>query len=612
MYYVIHIIYGLIFAASLLGYALLWKAKTKLPICFFPITAISGMTVCVYIFGLLGLLKVGCIVVTLGGFFCLWFYRSWESVKVIISDWSILFCVFATIWLFFITRHSGLSHIDDYNHWYRICKAMNYDSTYPTTSDIRFYTYVPGTATWIYLVTRFIGFNVSNCFFAQGILNIACLLGFFSVFNNRNNEKNKYLVLLNICLTCILLCAIDISTYALLVDTVVAFVPLAALVIVLSEPNIKELTIPLCLILSFAVIIKNSCLYFIVLTIIIAGLKYKFSKKQWFKYIVSCFCVPILLYEAYFLRSSFYYSGMTEASQNFSFSRFVSLMQEKGYDTILAICKKFFLQITDIGNDTGVTLSFFWILIFLIIYFLTKSLQTFDYSKKRKEYIELNNFASKIRYSIVFGIAILLTYSILLLCTYIFSMTTLEANKLACFYRYFGTIVIYIIGGGVYILLKECISLKTNKYLLLCLCFIIIYSVSFYDFGYIFGYKHYKPVEPYNDYGYKLLTENIEENAYYTDNSYLILWNVNDFKVSPPSNNGQLRNMTITYLRSTNIQVISNTDIAKGLDEKVLSSLSDYDYLVTLSDMSEQLEALKDYLVVEDYKVGICSISGGV
>ena len=89
MYYIIHIFYGLILAAAILGYALLWKAKTKLPICFFPITAISGMTVCVYIFGLLGFLKIGCVVVTLGGFLCLWRYRSWHNIKSIFCDWSI-------------------------------------------------------------------------------------------------------------------------------------------------------------------------------------------------------------------------------------------------------------------------------------------------------------------------------------------------------------------------------------------------------------------------------------------------------------------------------------------------------------------------------------------
>ena len=81
----------------------------------------------------------------------------------------------------------------------------------------------------------------------------------------------------------------------------------------------------------------------------------------------------------------------------------------------MVICKKFFLQITDIGNDTGVTICFFWFIVFLIIYFCAKSLQTFDSSKQRKEYSKLNNFSRTIGYSMVFGVAILLTYSILLL-----------------------------------------------------------------------------------------------------------------------------------------------------------------------------------------------------
>lgn len=615
MYYIIHIFYGLILAAAILGYALLWKAKTKLPICFFPITAISGMTVCVYIFGLLGFLKIGCVVVTLGGFLCLWRYRSWHNIKSIFCDWSIWFYIFATIWLFLVTRHSCLAHYDDFSHWYRICKAMNYDGTYPTTPDIKFYTYVPGTATWIYLVTRFIGFSVSNCFFSQGLINIACLLCFFSAITKFNNKIICLIISVIIILVGIMSWSFIDSTYTLLVDSLVGLMPLATLIIILYADNIKQLALPICLISAYIAIVKNSCLLFLLITLVLCGIMYKFNKRQWLKYISLWGFIPFVLYRLYFFRASIYYSDIVESNHAASVNRFYVLIQEKGIENILSITKNFFIRITDINNGGGITICYFLFVVFFLIFAIIKSFRNLITKDKRSF---CDNLAIKMKYAIIIGIIIILTYSSSLLITYICSFSIKEANELASFPRYFSSITIYIVGGGIYLLIKEiCNSSINNKVpvmfaIVLIMLFILGFvSPSKVGLFNLAGQDKDKIIISFSNDFWIAFNENIEENIVYTDNSYLVLWEPKEYR-GFSNGNARMWEASTTWLRSSKIRVISNEDIAKGLDEKVLSDLSNYDYLVTLSDMSEQVEALKDYLPVQDYKVGICPISGGV
>jgi len=606
LYYLIHIFYGLIFALSFLGYALLHKAKTKLPICLFPITAASGMIVVVYLFGLLGFLQAGCFAAVAGGLLCLWFYRSWKSIKEIFCDWSILFCFFAFIWLFFITRHSELTHWDDFTHWYRICKAMNYEAAYPTTPDISFYTYVPGTATWIYLVTRFIGFNVSNCFLAQGILNIACLACFFADIKEFKDIAGRCLFVISIGFVSVLLCSMASSAYTLLVDTLVGLVPLTALIMILYGNNDKQIQIPVCLILSFAAIIKNSCLLLVIITLVIAGLKFKFSQRQWLKYSFLWVIIPILLYRLYFVHASIYYAGAAGARQDISFDRFYALLKEKDLNVICEVAKNFFIRITDIGGDARVTIVYLLLLSFILLYLFAKC---FSSLAAKKEKISINSFAGRIKNAFIAAIVIMIIYSVGLFCTYIFSMNTGEAKRLAAFYRYFAQVAIYLCGAGIYIFLHE-ISLCKNckKSFLLPLCLILVFILGFFDKGYILGKSFFNPEEPgaYSQKQYAAFVNNIPENYYYKDDSYLVIWNVQELDTS----NSLLQMGAKVWLRSNNIKVISSTDIVKGLDEKVLQRLADYDYLVTLSDMSEQVELLKEYLPVKDYQVGICPIGG--
>lgn len=613
MYYLIHILYGLFFALSLLGYALLYKTKTKLPICFFPVTAISGMTVTVYLFGLVGFLKAGCFIVVIGGWLCLWFYRNWRNIKEIITDWSVIFAVFAVVWLFIITRHSGLSHWDDFTHWYRICKAMNYDGTYPITPDIKFYTYVPGTATWIYIVTRFIGFNVSNCFFAQGILNICCLICMFSAIENIKEIREKLLATLVIGISGIIFLSFDISTYALPVDTLVGLSALTVLIISVYAQRIEDIIWLVSCAFLFMSIIKNSCLLFIMITLIFLGIKFSFSKRQWLKYFCFWGIIPFILHRLYFIRASIFYSDVAEASQNISLSRFYMLFNEKDKEILLEVTKNFLIKITDVNGDKSITTIYILAMIFIVIYTMISSFSTFIFPLNQKY---LMDFSKRIRIAIIVGTLIFLVYCLLLLGTYIFSMENWEAVNLTSFCRYISSVAIYLVGSGIWLLLRGISSdLFTKKYLALFTVFLLcIFMLSFLNtwrigiFN-INGYNKNKTGTVYSGNFWDTFQNNIPEGKKYTDNKYIVFWDKKEFN-GYNDINSRLYYCAVTYLRSNNILIISSDDIHNGLKQEVLESLSTYDYVIMLSDMSDNIDSIRNYLPIKDYHVGICLLGG--
>lgn len=150
-----------------LGYAAVYERHHR-NLRFFPITLCAGITVALYICGFGGQLKNAAYAVfAVGCALFLMFCRK-RQILAFFCEPSVVFCVLSTAWLYVATRGVMLSAWDDGSHWYRICKALSYEGGYPTTPDIIYYEYVPGTAIWIYFVTRFLDFSVEQVCLLMG------------------------------------------------------------------------------------------------------------------------------------------------------------------------------------------------------------------------------------------------------------------------------------------------------------------------------------------------------------------------------------------------------------------------------------------------------------
>ena len=139
-----------------------------------------------------------------------------------------VFMILCCVWVYFLMKGSAPSHCDDFSHWYRICKIMDADRSLPSTPDLLYQYYPPGTALWIYFLTRFIPFSVPNCFRAQSLLNAYCIAALMSVIPQDASKKAKAAGFICVCTAAAVLCAMDITAYSLVVDGTLGLVPAAA------------------------------------------------------------------------------------------------------------------------------------------------------------------------------------------------------------------------------------------------------------------------------------------------------------------------------------------------------------------------------------------------
>lgn len=574
---------------AILGYAMLWRER-KLPVCFFPITFVSGITLAVYVFGLLGKLKWGSYFGVAAGGLLLLRYFSRERLKAFLSDWSTWFCIFAIVWIFVITRGETLYFWDDGSHWYRICKAMNFEGAYPTTPDILYYEYVPGCATWIYFVTRFIGFTIPNCLFAQNCINVVSIAALFISMIKMERVGEKILTLLIIGLTGVALCAMTISTYALAVDAQVGLVAMAAFVMMMEQEEGKDAYLSVCVVLSFLALIKNSALLFVVIIFLWAGTRYRGSIRKWIGCAWPWLAVPLIVYGIYQIRGRIVYGNAEGALQAISVERYMLLFMEKSADNIGRIARTIFERVVLCSTEeSGAVWG-----CFLLLLVLLAGMKSEDEKTDRKQIVQI----------LVGNLCVLAVYCLGLFLMYVFSMREDEAIVMSSFGRYFGTLKIFLVGITVYACLCQAKRLSIGKNYVLGMVFMFaLFVPGAYSRKYILGTEHFNVPGEYKTDLWRAMEMYVPENPYYTDESYLVLWDAEDF-MAGNRNAGRLEYVAGAWLRSNHIQAVSREELT-DMDAEQLASLAEFDYVVLISDMHSEEESLCEGLNLTEYGVGV-------
>jgi len=574
---------------AVLGYAMFYQ-KRRLPLCFFPITLVSGITVTLYLAGLAGFLKIGCYALLLPGLLALARYFSLERLKAFLSDQSILFTVFAAVWVYMITRGVMLAHNDDGTHWYRICKAMNYENAYPTTPDIVFYEYVPGCATWIYFLTRFIPFRIDNTMFAQSLLNVSCTAALFAGASWAKDIRTKGICFVLITAAGVLLCSIAETTYALLVDVQVGLMALTAIMMVLECG--KESIIPVSIVVSLLALVKNSALLFVLFVFVWAWSRYRYSIKEWLKRAFAWLTVPIMLNMLYAFRSDLIYGQEAISVQGISLERYASLFAGKSAEAIRMIAENLFSSIFSAKMEGSITM-YACILLYAMLFICLKPVCAEAVRKTR------------LKEMLVGSLLMLAVYSVGLFATYLFSMTEFEATWLLGFDRYFGAVLIVIAGLAVYAALKLSGLLGIEKRFVLSLTLLfVLLAPGTIPKRHFLGVHEYKLPNDYRSDVWRTMEIYIPQNNFYNEGRYAILWNENDF-FDGGRLKGRVTALTETWLRSTKIVNVPASEIQTGLDEETLAALSECEYVACISDMTPYREYLSEYLGDTNLNVGL-------
>ena len=592
---------------SFVGYYTAYKTFIKGHSSFYPMIYTALAVLFVYFGGLFGLISIAPIIFVLGGTILLpitVLYRRKKGSDALwcVSDLYVsIFIVLGIIWGYVVTRRIGLSHPDDFSHWFRICKVINDEELYPHTSDIRYPMYLPGTATWIYFFTRFVGFDAYNCLWGQLILNLFACSALISATAVVSSRRERLMVFISTVVTSMFLCAVSVSVYSLLVDNILGLTAMACAVYVLfykDKINERRVRIGLCLLFSLLSLIKISAFLFIVLVIawcmiILHG---EVSGKVWCKrsakLAVELIWLPVLLTVAYRIRCSIFFSNVADSSQAVSLERYSSLIAEKTSEQVTGVISdilfRTFIPIGDYPQNQVVLL--------ILGFFIVRCL------KKRNK--EKNSKARNITVYLVVSYVI---YAIALILTYLFSMDSIEATGLGCYDRYMGTMTVFICGTGCYYLIRDMSSSKNAGFLkhnIIYICVVGVVGQLLFGFSYLCGADLYKPSDYYTDDAWRAMEECVPEPMEYNESRYLVIW---DSRLYDGDSllSYKPRDIAETYLRSKNVEYCYSDSITADSD---LSLIENYDYLVIVGDLSPDLNVLGDYTASGEIASGVYEV----
>lgn len=588
-------------------YSMCWKKKSA----YFPIIVVSWITFVMYIAGVLNCLKWGTFsVIFIGCFLLLGIFlmavkkKKLGLMKKAVLNSTIIYMLIGLTWLWVITRGVGLSHYDDFSHWYRICKMMHVENTYPSQPDMYFPSYVPGTATWVYFITRFISFSAENCLFAQAILILSCCAIFFSALGEKIEKKCKILGFIYISMVSTILCAMNISIYSLLVDTVLALIPLAVVILIFNERNRMDVKLYFSVLLGacFTALVKTSglLLVFFIALAWFMNINQNDKRKNVKKNIILSsllIIIPFLCTRLYINRSTEIYGNISETYQGVSLNRYLGIFSGKTFQDVVGIFGKYMSEIFK-GNGMISQVKIIWICLsfMLIFYYILKYFH-------RKEAVWVKNI-------LLYITSFFFLYNIGLLFTYMFSMGENEANStyLASFYRYMGTASIFITGIVAFVILYISMNASAvkQKAMLAVSCIMFgILGMFLFDTGYIWGRDFEYQEENYTTEAWELCQKYVPENWEYNDHSYLVLWNSDDFQDS-----SKIWWLMSAYLRSVHIETCNLEDLKQSnITEEQKSKMQQCDYLVTLGDFSSCVDVINEYVPVTNYKPGISEIN---
>ena len=369
---------------AILGYYFYYNMRWKKKNAYFPIIVVSWITFVMYIAGVLECLKWGTFSIVFIGWFLLFgiFVMTVKKKKLdfyikAVFNSTIICMLIGLIWLWVITRGVGLSHYDDFSHWYRICKMMHVENAYPSQPDMYFPSYVPGTATWIYFITRFISFSAENCLFAQAILILSCCAVFLGVIGEKIEKKCKALSFIYVFVVSTILCAMNVSIYSLLVDTVLALIPLAVVVLIFNERDRMDIKLYFGVMLGacFTALVKTSglLLVFFIALAWFMNVNQNNERKNVKKNIIISFLltiIPFLCTRLYINRSVVIYGNISDTYQGVSLNRYLGIFSGKTFQDIVGIFGKYMSEIFK-GSGMISQVKVIWIcLAFMLIFYI--------------------------------------------------------------------------------------------------------------------------------------------------------------------------------------------------------------------------------------------------
>lgn len=421
----------ILFSLSLLGWMLAAQTTLRMPAALAPVTAITLITLILYVFGLADMLPQGRTLLSYGGNILLPLVLlstpAEERKSIVRSPGFLLFLVIAVL-SYFKLRTSTFSNNDEFSHWGLIAKELFLnDSLVKSNFITEFKTYPPASAVWQYFVLFRHPFNEGLVNFAQSILLFAPLCALFTPLQ----WSQKRLIALTLVAMYLALFTFGHGVKTTLIDHVLGVYFGAAFAVYLLSTNRKRY-LTLALILALLPLLKSAGLLLAIIAALFITLDSLFiSRERPWAYLLLCWSA---LFASYF------------SWQHYLATNDLLIGAFSDYSTQQTIASLFHGQLSQLQQGIvrdfmhafmfeGVARSprvwstpLFWLIFF--------GLMAWTVSRRQAHV--------KVRFA--FLSAGLLVFSIGLLSLYLFTFGEYEARILAAFGRYMG---IYFLGLAV-------------------------------------------------------------------------------------------------------------------------------------------------------------------
>ncbi len=544
------------------GYYLFFAVILKQKEAFFPFCFISFSVVLIYLFGCAELLSLGFVAVILAGICLLggsvvFLYKKKEKpdLRIFINP-ALVFMLGGIIWCYVLSRGIYPSHYDDFSHWFKICKTMYADSSYPNTAECYFQNYVPGSATWIWYVTGIIGYSPQNCYFAQMVLNLSCCCALLSVADRDSTLLKKTVVTAFCAVFSVLLCAMDVTVYSLLVDGLLGLAASAAVIYAAAseEKNTGTARFLILLIMcAFMSLIKASGSFLTLFTAIVyfgslKGMKENKDRIKRWVFSLSLVIIPYLFSLLYITRAKRVFGSETwKQGSAEAYGRIIS-----GWDggRYADITKRFFKECFDLINAWP-QIRILWAVMLAVII-----LSVINKSRKKAPDAQWRFV------SIYIPVIILLWLIGVLFTFYTFGEQEANAETLISIERYTGTVAILAVSVLAYYLLKKLVAADEKKNFLAGTGIFAALSVTAclvagFHLMYVFGFKYYD-FKMFTPDAWVYLEEYYPERWDFNDDGYVMLIDVEE---KDYDNYSKLIHVLTTYFRTTNCNVYDIKDL---------------------------------------------------
>lgn len=423
----------------------LFYYKLKIDVHFIPIISFSGVISILFFAGLLNIMYVVTFIINSLLLFYLIHILIRKRLNTQFVTVGFFFFVFMILFFAVIYRGTMLTWYDDFSHWGLMAREIINNDQLPNfeTPVIHFPSYPPGSALFLYYISKIMGYSEGVLFFSQSILLVSGILPLFALV--KNNKLFKYTIIV---LSTVLLLTANNHIFMLTVDTMLSVLSIAVLVILSYLQNNNELDrapILITPILWVLIILKNSGVFFVFISLFLfIYLSYSEKENKLLNRPKSLILLsPFILSFLWGKHVALVYTNALDTKHSFSVSNYRNVFGEKNPNEIRDILSMLTERMTNISNSdvqvfSGVLITFF------VIYIYKRMNQA--------KPLTLNHELKLL----LFSLLLYILYQASLGGMYIFSMPISEASRLAGYIRYNYTIVLYIYGVLlVYILRKD-------------------------------------------------------------------------------------------------------------------------------------------------------------